>query len=111
MENGARNNPLGQSLNPLWNVPADPFCPAITILLDDATVQRIAEAIGALMPKILDDTVRQLAKRGVPAKSQWPIAVAAAQKAGNLKAGSLKPTKQGVSRGKMTQAQRRAKPP
>lgn len=63
------------------------------------------------MPKILDDTVKQLAKRGVPAKSQWPIAVAAAQKAGNLKKGSLQPTKQGSARGNMSQAQRRAKPP
>lgn len=63
------------------------------------------------MPKILEDTVKQLALRGVPAKSQWPIAVAAAQRAGNLKAGSLKPTAQGVKRGKMTQAQRRKSPP
>lgn len=63
------------------------------------------------MPKILDETVKRLAQRGVPAKSQWPIAVAAAQKAGNLKPGSLKPTKQGVKRGAMTRAQRERNPP
>lgn len=63
------------------------------------------------MPNILDETVKRLALRGVPKQSQWPIAVAAAQKAGNLKQGSLKPTKQGVRRGAMTRAQRQANPP
>jgi hypothetical protein len=63
------------------------------------------------MPKILDETVKRLAARGVPKASQWPIAVAAQQRAGNLKKGSLKPTKQGVSRGKMSRAQRQKSPP
>jgi hypothetical protein len=63
------------------------------------------------MPGILDKAVSRIAARGVPAKSAWPIAVAAMQKAGNLKPGSLKPTKQGVSRNQMTRAQRQANPP
>ena len=63
------------------------------------------------MPKILDATVKRLAERGVPKASQWPIAVAAQQRAGNLKAGSLKPTVQGKKRGQMTRAQRERNPP
>ena len=63
------------------------------------------------MPGILDAAVQRIAARGVPAKSAWPIAVSAMQKAGNLRSGSVKPTKQGVARGKMTRAQRQANPP
>lgn len=63
------------------------------------------------MPGLLDDAVNRIAARGVAKKSVWPIAVAAMQKAGNLKAGTLKPTKQGVARGKMTPTQRRNNPP
>jgi len=60
---------------------------------------------------LLDKAVDRIAARGVPAKSAWPIAVSAMQKAGNLKAGSLQPTKQGVARNKMSRAQREANPP
>jgi hypothetical protein len=58
------------------------------------------------MPGILDRAVARVKATGQPAKAAWPIAVAAMQKAGNLRQGSLKPTKQGVARGEMTPAQR-----
>lgn len=63
------------------------------------------------MPGLLDKAVDRIKQRGVKTSSAWPIAVAAMQKAGNLKQGSLKPTAQGVARNKMTRAQRQAKPP
>lgn len=63
------------------------------------------------MPGLLDDAVNRIAARGVATKNAWPIAVAAMQKAGNLRKGSVKPTKQGIARGKMTPQQRRANPP
>lgn len=63
------------------------------------------------MPKILDTAVKRIMARGVPAKSAWPMAVASLQKAGDIKKGSVKATPKGTARGKMTQAQRRAKPP
>jgi hypothetical protein len=63
------------------------------------------------MPGLLDKTVGRIQSRGVPAKSAWPIAVASLQKSGSLKPGSVKPTKQGVQRNKMTRAQREANPP
>jgi hypothetical protein len=63
------------------------------------------------MPGLLDKSVSRIQSRGVPKSSAWPIAVSAMQKAGNLKAGSVKPTKQGVQRNKMTRAQRQANPP
>ena len=63
------------------------------------------------MPGLLDKTVARIRSRGVAAKSAWPIAVAAMQKAGNLKAGSLKATKQGVARNKMTRGRREKQPP
>ena len=63
------------------------------------------------MPGLLDRAVNQIRKTGKPASSAWPIAVAAMQKAGNLKKGSLQPTKQGIARNKMTQKQRQQNPP
>jgi hypothetical protein len=63
------------------------------------------------MPGLLDKAVSRIASRGVPTKSAWPIAVSAMQKAGNLQKGSVKPTKQGVQRNKMTRAQRQENPP
>jgi hypothetical protein len=56
------------------------------------------------MPKILDRVVRQLRGKGV--ENPYAVGVAAMQKAGNLKKGSLEPTKQGVRRGNMTPAAR-----
>jgi len=60
------------------------------------------------MPKILDAAVSKIKARGVKASSAYPIAVAALQKAGDLKAGSLKATAKGSKRGAMTQKQRAA---
>lgn len=60
------------------------------------------------MPGLLDKAVNQIKQRGVATNAAWPIAVAALQKAGNLKAGSLKATKQGTARNKMSRAQREA---
>jgi hypothetical protein len=63
------------------------------------------------MPPILDKAVSRIKARGVKSSSAYPIAVASLQKAGDLRQGSLKATKQGTARGKMTQAQRRNNPP
>jgi hypothetical protein len=60
------------------------------------------------MPKILDRAVSRIKARGVNESSAYPIAVASLQKAGDLKAGSLKPTKKGVARAAMTAKQRAA---
>ena len=59
------------------------------------------------MPGLLDKAVKKIAPKA-GAKAAWPIAVAALQKAGDLKAGSLKPTAKGAARNKMTAAQRAA---
>jgi hypothetical protein len=62
------------------------------------------------MPKILEKAVERIRAAG-SADNPWAAAVASQQKAGNLKPGTLEPTKQGVARGQMTSAQREAKPP
>ena len=62
------------------------------------------------MPKILDRAVSKIKARG-HVDNPYAVAVAAMQKAGNLKKGSLKATKQGTKRGAMTQAQRHRTPP
>jgi hypothetical protein len=62
------------------------------------------------MPKILDEAVKKVSAKG-GVDNPWAVATAALQKSGSLKAGTLEPTKQGVSRGQMTSAQREAKPP
>ena len=58
------------------------------------------------MPGLLDKAVAKVKATGQPTKAAWPIAVAAMQKAGNLKPGSVTPTAKGIARGKMTPAQR-----
>jgi hypothetical protein len=63
------------------------------------------------MPGLLDKAVNRIKGRGVATKSAWPMAVAALQKAGDLKKGTVKATKQGTARNAMTRAQRQAKPP
>jgi len=63
------------------------------------------------MPGLLDKAVSRIKQRGVPTKSAWPMAVSSLQKAGDLKSGSLKATKQGVQRNQMTRAQRQKNPP
>jgi len=52
------------------------------------------------MPKILDRVVRQLKAKGVA--NPYAVGVAAMQKAGNLKKGTVEATKQGIRRGNMT---------
>ena len=63
------------------------------------------------MPKILDDAVKQIKRKGVSTSSAYAMATSALQKSGSLKKGHNTPTKQGVARGAMTQAQRRKNPP
>ena len=62
------------------------------------------------MPKILEKAVSKIKAAG-SARNPWAAAVASQQKAGNLKQGTLKATKQGVRRGQMTEAQRQKAPP
>jgi hypothetical protein len=63
------------------------------------------------MPAILDAAVKQLKKKGWGTSKAYAIATSTLQKAGELKAGHNTPTKKGVKRGAMTQAQRRRNPP
>lgn len=63
------------------------------------------------MPGLLDKAVTRIKQRGVETKNAWPIAVASLQKAGDLKRGSVKATKQGVARNAMSRAQRQATKP
>jgi hypothetical protein len=63
------------------------------------------------VPKILDEAVKQIRKKGHSLSSSFAIATSALQKSGSLKKGHNTPTKQGVKRGNMTQAQRRRTPP
>ena len=60
------------------------------------------------MPAILDKAVKKIRQRGVAKSSAYPIAVAALQKAGDIKKGHLTATKKGASRGAMTAAERAA---
>jgi hypothetical protein len=63
------------------------------------------------MPRILDDAVKQIKRKGVSTSSAYAMATSALQKSGSLKAGTNKPTRKGQARGKMTRAQRHANPP
>lgn len=65
------------------------------------------------MPKILDEAVKAIRKDspGVSDSSAYAMATASLQKSGSLKAGTNKPTKQGVERGQMSRAQRERTPP
>jgi hypothetical protein len=60
------------------------------------------------MPRILDKAVQKIAARGVAKERAYPIAVAALQKAGDIKKGHLTATKKGARRGAMTAAERAA---
>jgi hypothetical protein len=57
------------------------------------------------MPRILDEAVRQIKRKGGTV-NPWAAATAALQKSGSLKPGTNKATKQGVARGQMSRAQR-----
>lgn len=56
--------------------------------------------------KIQQRLVSQLEAKGKPASAAYAISTKALQRSGNLKAGSTKPTAQGVARGNMTPAAR-----
>ena len=60
------------------------------------------------MPGLLDKAVKAVKASGASTKSAYPIAVAALQKSGSLKPGSLKPTAKGVKRNQMTRKERAA---
>lgn len=60
------------------------------------------------MPGLLDKAVSRIKAGGKSAKSAYPIAVAALQKSGSLKKGSIKPTAKGVKRNQMTRNERAA---
>jgi hypothetical protein len=63
------------------------------------------------MPKILDEAVKQIRKKGHSLSSSYAMATSALQKSGSLKKGHNTATKQGITRGNMSQAQRRRNPP
>jgi hypothetical protein len=58
------------------------------------------------MPRILDEAVKQIRKKGHSKSSAYAIATSTLQKAGELKKGHNTPTTKGVKRGKMTRGQR-----
>jgi hypothetical protein len=59
------------------------------------------------MPHILDEAVKQLKKKGWGTSSAYAIGTSTLQKSGSLKKGTNQPTKKGVKRGAMSQAERR----
>lgn len=63
------------------------------------------------MPGLLDKAVNRIAGRGVSKDKAYAMAVASLQKAGDLQAGTLKPTAKGIARNKMSRAQREKNPP
>jgi hypothetical protein len=63
------------------------------------------------MPAILDAAVKQLKKKGWPTSNAFAIATHTLQESGSLKKGHNAPTKKGIKRGAMTQAQRRRTAP
>ena len=58
------------------------------------------------MAKILDRLVSQLKAKGMPEKAAFAIATKKLQDTGNLKKGTAKATRKGVTRGNMTAGQR-----
>jgi hypothetical protein len=62
------------------------------------------------MPKILDTAVQRIKLQSLGV-NPYAVATASLQKAGDLKPGTNKATKQGVKRGQMTRAQRERNPP
>ena len=62
------------------------------------------------MPKILEDAVKALEKKGMSKSRAFAIGTSTLQKAGELKKGTNKATEKGTKRGEMTRAQRHAKP-
>lgn len=61
------------------------------------------------MPKIWKDAVKAI-RESSPGVNEYAVATSALQKAGELKPGTREATKLGVKRGKMSRAQRHAKP-
>lgn len=62
------------------------------------------------MPKILDAAVKRIKAKGASTSSAYAMATSVLQKAGELKKGHNTPTKKGIRRGAMSQAQRHKHP-
>lgn len=58
------------------------------------------------MPKILEDAITKIEKKGVPKNKAYAFATSALQRSGALKKGTNKATPKGVKRGLMTPKQR-----
>jgi hypothetical protein len=58
------------------------------------------------MPKILEDAVKAIEKKGVGKSRAYAMATSTLQKAGELKKRTNKATEKGVRRGEMTRAER-----
>lgn len=59
------------------------------------------------MPKILEEAVKKMKKKGVKKGEAFAIADKTLQKAGDLKKGTNTATAKGVKRGKMTEVERK----
>ena len=62
------------------------------------------------MPKILDQAVKEIRKKGASKSAAFAIATSTLQKAGELKAGTRTATTKGTKRGNMSKSERHAKP-
>jgi hypothetical protein len=60
---------------------------------------------GRKLPAIMETAVKRI-KQSSPGVNPYAVASSTLQKSGSLKPGTNEPTKKGVSRGKMTKAQR-----
>jgi hypothetical protein len=62
------------------------------------------------LPAIMDMAVKRI-KAQSPGVNPYAVASSVLQKSGSLKKGTNQPTKKGLTRGKMTRAQRQRNPP
>jgi hypothetical protein len=62
------------------------------------------------LPAIMDVAVKRI-KANSPGVNPYAVASSVLQKSGSLKRGTNTATKQGITRGKMTRAQRHKSPP
>lgn len=62
------------------------------------------------LPQLMETAVKKI-KAASPGANPYAVASATLQRSGSLKQGTNAATKQGIARGKMTPAQRRANPP
>ena len=71
---------------------------------------RISKGGGRKLPAIMEKAVLRI-KANSPGVNPYAAASSTLQKSGSLRQGANTPTRKGVTRGKMTRAQRRAHPP